>query len=187
LVPSDPERAEKEMARKRAWEAANREKRREAKRASYDPEKAKQRYQATRDAALAQAKRYYEANREKIIARQTKWNEQNREKRNEGSSRWSKRHPAARNAVTRNRYARLKQAEGSHTGAEIEALYARQKGRCAGCGISLRKAFHADHIHPIALGGRNDIQNIQLLCAPCNQTKGAKLPEAWAQSMGRLL
>jgi 5-methylcytosine-specific restriction endonuclease McrA len=32
-----------------------------------------------------------------------------------------------------------------------------------------------DHIIPYSLGGRNDVDNYQLLCRECNRSKGAKL------------
>ena len=36
-----------------------------------------------------------------------------------------------------------------------------------------------DHILPVAKGGTNDDDNAQLLCAPCNQSKGAKTMAEW--------
>ena len=33
---------------------------------------------------------------------------------------------------------------------------------------------HIDHIHPIAAGGTNAPDNLQLLCARCNSRKGAR-------------
>jgi 5-methylcytosine-specific restriction endonuclease McrA len=35
-------------------------------------------------------------------------------------------------------------------------------------------AFHIDHINPICNGGDNSIDNLQLLCASCNLSKGGK-------------
>ncbi|KKK63110.1 hypothetical protein LCGC14_2997590, partial [marine sediment metagenome] len=29
-------------------------------------------------------------------------------------------------------------------------------------------SFHFDHIHPVALGGKDEYSNIRLLCEPCN-------------------
>lgn len=37
--------------------------------------------------------------------------------------------------------------------------------------------LHADHIVPYSRGGRNHLENLQLLCAPCNLKKGTKMPE----------
>lgn len=91
---------------------------------------------------------------------------------------------AARGAARR---ALLKGAGGTFTGDQVEALRLKQRGRCAGCGVKLGGAFHRDHRVPLALGGSNDITNIQLLCVPCNQSKGAKPPEVWASERGLLL
>ena len=32
-----------------------------------------------------------------------------------------------------------------------------------------------DHVIPLVLGGANTAENLQILCAPCNQAKGAAL------------
>lgn len=56
-------------------------------------------------------------------------------------------------------------------------LFDSQGGRCAACGttgsISGYYGLHLDHITPLARGGANEDDNVQLLCQPCNTTKGA--------------
>src|SRR5665213_3235115 len=77
----------------------------------------------------------------------------------------------------------------AHTAKEIEVLAERQNHLCAHpwCGKSIRRKRHADHIVPLALGGSNNIANIQLLCPPCNHKKSDKHPVEWAQQNGMLL
>jgi 5-methylcytosine-specific restriction endonuclease McrA len=62
---------------------------------------------------------------------------------------------------------------------EIMVLEARQNFRCAVCGVILHRVVgpSVDHITPLALGGKNETWNYQLLCRNCNSGKG-KLP-AW--------
>lgn len=52
-------------------------------------------------------------------------------------------------------------------------VWQRDQGRCVSCGSQNRLEF--DHIIPIAEGGGNTERNIQLLCEPCNRSKGARL------------
>ena len=93
-----------------------------------------------------------------------------------------------RRVRVRNRRARKKGNGGRHTAAQIRGLLVRQRYKCPFCPADLRQGFHADHIMPLALGGSNDISNIQLLCPPCNDSKGYSHPVAWAQKKrGRLL
>lgn len=65
-------------------------------------------------------------------------------------------------------------ADGSFSKEEIADLYELQDGRCAACTARLSSKYHIDHIVPLANGGTNYIANIQLLCAPCNLSKGAR-------------
>lgn len=54
------------------------------------------------------------------------------------------------------------------------AVWQRDKGRCVQCGAS--DELHFDHIIPYAKGGTSlTADNIQLLCARCNLSKGARL------------
>jgi 5-methylcytosine-specific restriction endonuclease McrA len=95
--------------------------------------------------------------------------------------------PESGRSATRNRRARLRGNGGTHTANDIERLMRLQRGKCVYCLVSIRRTFHVDHIIPIKLGGSNAPENLQLLCAPCNQTKNAKHPIDFAQERGLLL
>lgn len=45
--------------------------------------------------------------------------------------------------------------------------------RCCGASVSTGAILHVDHIIPIAKGGRTVKENLQTLCAVCNQGKAA--------------
>lgn len=89
-------------------------------------------------------------------------------------------------AIARNRRARLKASGGTHTFEDVERILRAQGGKCAYCHSRLRK-YHVDHIIPVAAGGTNDPRNLQVLCAPCNQSKSARDPIKFMQERGRLL
>lgn len=61
--------------------------------------------------------------------------------------------------------------------SERVELEIEQEGRCALCGKVLDRSAqpHVDHKVPLALGGRNDPANLQLLCQRCNLGKGPLL------------
>lgn len=78
----------------------------------------------------------------------------------------SKRHPGTR-------------AEGSFKATQILDLLSKQRGRCNGCACDIRQSYTVDHIIPRSRGGSNDIDNIQLLCGPCNSSKGDRTMDEW--------
>lgn len=56
-------------------------------------------------------------------------------------------------------------------GADLIYALAVQYGyRCVKCGRSRRLGL--DHIRPVSKGGRTEIENLQLMCGPCNEEKG---------------
>ena len=44
--------------------------------------------------------------------------------------------------------------------------------RCVACGTHLELTI--DHKHPVSRGGGNNIDNLQTMCMPCNNKKGAR-------------
>jgi 5-methylcytosine-specific restriction endonuclease McrA len=77
------------------------------------------------------------------------------------------------------RRARKRAAPGNFTGADARKLFVAQEGFCAACYASIIDGYHVDHIMPLSRGGSNWPDNLQLLCPPCNHSKGAKTMSEW--------
>ena len=52
-------------------------------------------------------------------------------------------------------------------------IWAKYEGSCASCGATSELQF--DHIIPVVMGGATSEENLQILCASCNRSKGASL------------
>ena len=83
--------------------------------------------------------------------------------------------------------ARRRGALGRLSIGRERSLYQLQRGKCPICKERLGQNWHLDHIVPIALGGSNTDENVQLLCPTCNLAKNAKHPVEFMQSKGFLL
>ena len=46
-------------------------------------------------------------------------------------------------------------------------IWRRDPGKCCNCGSQFAVEF--DHLHPLALGGKSNPENLRLLCKSCNQ------------------
>lgn len=142
--------------------------------------------------AISQRKKdYYAENRDKIIAYHKTRRLENPEPERERCRQYKLKNPDVVAALNRKRKAIKKGAIGTHTAADVFAIFDSQRGKCASCPLKLKKSgknkFHVDHIMPLAKGGSNDKYNLQLLCPDCNLRKHAKDPIDWAQENGRLL
>jgi 5-methylcytosine-specific restriction endonuclease McrA len=82
---------------------------------------------------------------------------------------WSRANPLKVAVYTARRRAREAAAPGSHTSAQLEALFASYSGLCVYCD---RRATTVDHVVPLAAGGSNDISNLVPACGSCNSSKG---------------
>ena len=130
---------------------------------------------------------YYFENREKILVQKAKYRSDNREKLYEKNAKWRVDNPSKILAIKHNRRAR-KLTNGGKLSPDIrDRLMALQNGRCAVCRTKIKDKSHLDHVIPIAKGGRNDDENVQLLCPPCNLQKHIKDPIEFMQSRGFLL
>ena len=157
---------------------ANPDKRREGNRRYYSENKEKH---------LENGRNWSAANPEKTLEIKRKYREANREKLRASNREYQKANPGKMRARGLNRIARKLNAEGRHTAEDIATIRGAQRDKCACCGIKLKGAGHVDHIIALARGGSNWPNNLQILCQPCNQSKGARDPIEFMQSRGRLL
>jgi len=138
---------------------------------------------ATRDKILAYKANYRATQKEKIRLASRKYYEENKNQVRASVIKYYRENPEAVRAWRTNRRARVRNAEGSHSAAEIKVLLKSQGGMCAICHLYMGGKYHKDHIMPLCLGGSNYIQNIQLTHGACNQKKHDKHPEAFQKEI----
>lgn len=155
---------------------------------------------ANKDKVRATKKRYYEKNKADILKRGAASRKRRRDKVRETNRRWrSKPESKAKIKASREnqkdtirhgwrmRRARINNAVGSHTAQQVADLFVEQCGMCAGCGAGMHLSgkwrYHVDHYLALALGGKDSVDNLQLLCRPCNQAKGKASPEIWESTI----
>jgi len=129
-------------------------------------------------------------NAEKIKSRSSAYYKKNRDRIRAGNIAYIVT-PAGRDACKRrdqNRRAREREAGGNLSKGLAERLFMLQRGTCAcGCNQPLGDNYHLDHVMPLALGGSNTDNNIQLLREVCNLQKHAKHPVDFMRQRGFLI
>ena len=111
----------------------------------------------------------------------------NRAIRQEKNAEWVQKNYRQKLQINHNYRARVKGAGGKLSKGLSEKLFKLQKGKCPCCGLPLGTDYHLDHKMPLALGGPNTDDNIQLLRASCNSSKHDRHPIDYMQSKGFLL
>lgn len=177
-----------------AWRAANPEKAKASKdvyRAT-NSEKIKAnkaaRYAANPEKARAATAAYYAANTEKRKAASAAYRAANPVVVRSAIAAWQAANPEAVRVHRQNRRAREIDSGGQLSSGLAERLFKLQRGKCAcGCKQPLGDDYHLDHIMPLALGGSNTDDNIQLLRSTCNLQKSRKHPIDFMRQRGYLL
>ncbi len=170
--------SERKKANDAKWRTANIERKKASDAA---------RYAANRKKERARLAKWSVDNPEKMRASREKWNAANPDRNRESKAAWQAANPEARRIGAHNRRAR-KRANGGRLSPDLTTrLFKLQRGKCSCCHASLDDGNHLDHVIPVALGGPNEDWNMQLLCIPCNLSKGAKHPIEFMQQRGFLL
>lgn len=79
------------------------------------------------------------------------------------------------------------QVDKEHLNKELEGLVMEklknQDYKCFYCGVGIEESFSIDHIIPLSRGGSNNIENIDLVCKPCNTKKSTRSKERMLEVM----
>lgn len=138
------------------------------------------------------SREYYLRTRERSAARERANIEINRALRQKRYKQDPEKYLAMGRVKARVRRVRMRSGVGSHTLADELSLWDRQGHKCAvpGClhpiSGSGKNRYNVDHIEPIARGGSNNPDNLQILCKVHNLEKRARDPYQWAQTHGML-
>lgn len=125
---------------------------------------------------------YYNANRAAILEKQRIARHADPTENRARVRAWVKANPDRAKALFAQYRARKRGAVGRYTAAEIAQLNEWQNGNCAACQRDLRETgYHVDHIVPLASGGTNWQNNLQLLCPRCNSSKRARDYAEWIE------
>lgn len=147
----------------------------------------KLKYQKNKDLVNQRSSERQKQNPERHRESVRQWRERNKEKLKAKDKAWRQANPEKVRLKAHNRRAKKRSVGGVLTLGVREKLFLLQKGKCACCAAPLGEDYHLDHIVPLALGGVNADENVQLLRATCNLKKSDRHPIDYMQSKGMLL
>ena len=182
-------RTEDAYSRLKIWRAIHPEERRaqgKRYRERYK-EKIKVEQKARRAADPGYIKNYRAKNREHCLGLMREYYRTHLDRFRDRNKKWAKANPDANRACKVRHKARKRNAEGSHTAADIAWIRKAQRNRCAACSSPLGRKGHVDHIVALSRGGSNWPRNLQWLCASCNCSKHNRDALEFARSRGLLL
>lgn len=145
------------------------------------------RYAANPDRVNEASAAWRAANFDRYESSRIAWRAANKYRAKTATAAWRAANPERVRIQSNNRRARKKWNGGLLSRGISERLFKLQKGKCACCKNPLGNNYHLDHIVPLALGGANADNNVQLLRASCNMQKSAKHPVDFMRSRGFLL
>lgn len=126
----------------------------------------------------------YRQGREKLLSEKCKkWRKSNIDIARKLCEDWHSRNPECKRIYQAKRRARKFGSIGDFTRFEIRELMIEQNSQCVYCKTNIADLYNIDHIQPLALGGSNHIENIQLLCPSCNQSKHLKSHSEFVQQL----
>lgn len=131
--------------------------------------------------------KYYVENKEMLNEKHSKWVNENPEKAKKNIVEWCAKNKDSVRIYSHTRRARKRENGGKLSKGLADKLFKLQKGKCACCKKLLGDNYHMDHIMPLAKGGSNTDDNMQLLTATCNLQKRAKDPIDFMQERGFLI
>jgi 5-methylcytosine-specific restriction endonuclease McrA len=133
------------------------------------------RYAANPEQEKGRSKDYRKNNAEKVNKRGRQRYQENADEFREKSSQWRKEHPEKAQEYNRTHRARKKGNGGIITAAEWGDLKKKYSYTCLCCKRQEPEIkLTLDHVLPIAMGGKNVIENAQPLCLSCNCSKQDK-------------
>lgn len=155
------EKKERKRLRSQKWREDNRERHREYQRG----------YRLSHlEECTARNNLWNEENPELVAGYKRKYTETHPGANNQSSAAWRRNNPEHKRTLTRQRRAKIREAEGSISTEEWGSILKLYGPSCLCCGEI--KPLTMDHIVPISCGGSHTSDNVQPLCLTCNSSKG---------------